>query len=40
MTSKFHGVLWVSLGVLLAIVIEPLVAKFVNPLLSPLKLSV
>ena len=38
--KHWHGLLWVSLGVLIAIVLEPMVAKFVNPLLSPLKLNV
>ena len=38
--KRWHGLLLVAAGVLLAIVLEPIVAKFVNPLLSPLKLSV
>jgi len=38
--KHYHALLWVAVGVLLAIVIEPFVAKFVNPLLSPLKLNV
>lgn len=38
--KAWHGVFLVALGVLVAIVVEPLVAKVVNPLLSPLKLNV
>jgi hypothetical protein len=38
--KRWHGLFLVALGVLIAIVVEPLVAKFVNPILSPAKLSV
>lgn len=38
--KHWHATLWVAVGVLLAIVLEPFLAKLVNPVLSPLKLSI
>lgn len=37
--KHYHGLLFVGLGILVAMAIQPIAAKLANPLLSSVKLS-